>query len=184
MNDVVSKGRHIRTAAFFLLSVVALAANGLAWSAELKIGFVDLQRALNECEAGKRARERFVAEMERKQAKLRKEKEGLDSKREDFDKKAMLLREKERRTMEQELEDQGLAFKRKYEDYQKELKRIDNEYTGSILADLEAVIGELGSERDYTVIFETQSSGLVYGAPAADLTEEIIRRHNAASKGR
>ena len=147
---------------------------------EPKIGFVDLQRALNECNAGKGARDRFVSEMESKQARLRKEKEALDRKREEFDKKAMVLREKERLAMEQQLEDHGVAFKRKYEDYQKELKRMDSEYTGAILKDLEAVISEIGSQGNYTVIFEVQNSGIVYGDPAADLTPEVIRRYNAS----
>jgi outer membrane protein len=165
------------------MAAVLLAGVGLgtaAWAEEPKIGFVDLQRALNECDAGKGARERFLGEMEAKQARLRKEKEEIDRKREEFDKKAMVLREKERLGMEQQLEDQGVAFKRKYEDYQKELKRMDTEYTGAILKDLEAVIAELGSEGTYTVIFEVQSSGIVYGDPGVDLTQEVIRRYNAA----
>jgi len=167
--------RRVLLMSMFVLAVVTA---GRVEAAEIKLGFVDLQRALNECDAGKGARERFLGEMEAKQARLRKEKEALDSKREEFDKKAMLLREKERQSMEQQLEDQGLAFKRKYEDYQKELKRMDSEYTGTILKDLETIIGTLGSEGGYTVIFEMQNSGIVYGDPGADLTDEIIRRYN------
>jgi len=158
--------------------VLAMVAGDRAEAGEMKIGFVDLQRALNECDAGKGARKRFLGEMEAKQARLRKEKEALDGKREEFDKKAMVLREKERQSMEQQLEDQSLAFKRKYEDYQKELKRMDSEYTGTILKDLETIIGALGSEGAYTAIFEMQNSGIVYGDPAADLTDEVIRRYN------
>ena len=166
-----------KLAQFMTVVLIACLVNPVG-AAEPKIGYVDLQRALNECDAGKKARQQFVAEMERKQAKLRKEKETLDTKREEFDKKAMVLRDKERLQMEQELEDQSLAFKRKYEDYQKELKRIDDQYTGTILQSLRGVIGELGREAKYTVIFEVQSSGIIYGATGADLTEEVIKRFN------
>lgn len=174
------RGARMKRYDLMVVALLVLGTPGVGWAAEVKFGFVDLQRALNECEGGKRAREQFVKAMERKQESLRKEKEQLDRKREEFDKKAMLLREKERRSMEQELEDQGLAFKRRYEDYQKELKRMDNEYTGSILAELEGVIGEVGAEGTYTAIFEVQSSGIVYGDPAADLTDEIIRRYDSS----
>lgn len=153
--------------------------SGIA-QAQPKIAFVDLQRALNDSAAGKAARERFVKEMEGAQAKLRKEKEELERKREDFDKKAMLLRDKERISMEQDLEDKSLDFKRRYEDYQKQLKRRDSLYTGSILRDLEGVIREVGAAEGYTVIFEAQSSGLLYADPATDLTEEIVRKYNAS----
>jgi len=57
---------------------------------------------------------------------------------------------------------------------------MDSEYTGSILKDLETIIGTVGSEGGYTVIFEMQNSGIVYGDPAADLTEEVIRRYNSS----
>jgi len=158
--------------------MVALMASALEAGAEVKIGFVDLQRALNESEAGKAARRRFVEEMETLQVKLRDEKERLDRQREDFDKKAMLLRDKERLSMERDLEDKGLDFKRKYEDYQKQLKRTDDEYTGVILRDIEAVIRKIAEREGYTVIFEAQSSGVLYGDPAVDLTGEILREYN------
>jgi outer membrane protein len=164
-----------------LAASVTLGAAAFA-QAEPKIAFVDLQRALNESAAGKAARERFVKEMETLQSNLRREKETLEKSREDFDKKAMLLREKERLNMEQELEDKSLAFKRKYEDYQKQLKRQDSAFTGSILRDLEGVIREVGQQEGYTVVFEAQSSGLLYADPATDLTEEIVRRYNAGGQ--
>jgi len=160
--------------------MVALTVSAVAHGADVKIGFVDLQRALNESEAGKAARERFVKEMEGLQGKLRDEKEGLDRLREDFDKKAMLLRDKERLTMERDLEDKGLEFKRKYEDYQRHLKRKDDEYTGVILRELEAIIRKVGERDGYTVVFEGQSSGLLYGNPAADLTGQVLGEYNAS----
>jgi outer membrane protein len=167
---------------YAILSIaLLLAVHGDASAADLKIGFVDLQRALNDSEAGEAARARFVKEMEAVQVKLRKEKEKIDRMREDFDKKAMLLREKERRNMEQDLEDKSLAFKRKYEDYQKQMKRADSEYTGSILRALEQIIRNVGERDGYTVIFEAQSSGLVYADPATDLTDEIVRTYNASA---
>jgi outer membrane protein len=161
--------------------LVALAGAGVTGAGEPKLGFVDLNRALVMCDEGKQARERFVAEMDRLQSKLRKEKEELDTQREEFDKKAMLLRDKERMALEQKIEDQQLAFRRKSEDYQRDLKRLDAEYTGSILRGLEQAIAQIGEDGGYTMIFEVQNSGIVYGDPGADLTEELISRYNAAS---
>jgi outer membrane protein len=159
--------------------LVTAASGGVGWGGEVKIAFVDLQRALGESNAGKAARERFVNEMERLQAKLRKEKEELDDLREEFDKKAMLLREEERQNKEQALEDKNLEFKRKYEDYQRELKRTDNEYTGAILRELQVVIRDVAQRQGYTLVLEAQSSGILYGNPEADLTDEILREYNA-----
>jgi Skp family chaperone for outer membrane proteins len=40
----------------------------------------------------------------------------------------------------------------------------------------------VGQQDGYTVVFEAQSSGLLYADPATDLTEEIVRRYNAGGK--
>jgi outer membrane protein len=156
---------------------------GVAWGAEAKIGYVDLQRALNESDAGRAARDRFREQMERVQGTLKKQKEEVERLRDEYDKKAMVLRDEERRNMEKDVEQKSLDFKRKYEDYQRELKRTDNELTGAILSDLEGVVREMGERGGYTVIFETSSSAILYGDRAADLTDELIRTYNSRGPG-
>jgi outer membrane protein len=166
-----------------VIAALALAAGGVAWGAEPKIGYVDLQRALNEADAGRSARERFREQMERMQGTLKKQKDDLERLRDEYDKKAMVLREEERRNMEKDVEQRSLDFKRKYEDYQRELKRTDNELTGSILTDLEGVVRELGERGGYTVILEASGSAILYGDRAADLTDELIRTYNSRGPG-
>jgi outer membrane protein len=163
--------------------LLVLVGAGVGWGAEVKIGYVDLQRALNESDAGKAARDRFREQMERMQGSLKRQKEELERLRDDFDKKALVVRDQERRNLEKDVEQKSLDFKRKYEDYQRELKRTDNELTGAILVDLETVVRELGEREGFTVILETSSSAILYGAPGADLTDEVIRTYNSRGAG-
>ena len=60
-----------------MLTLAALLAAGGAAAAaqEIKIGYVDLQRALNEWEAGKAAKERFKMQVDKLQGDLKKQKE-------------------------------------------------------------------------------------------------------------
>jgi len=44
-----------------------------------KIGYVDLQRALNESEAGKRAKEEFKVQVDKLQTSLKKQKDEIDT---------------------------------------------------------------------------------------------------------
>ena len=94
--------------------------------AELKIGVVDMQRALNDCDAGKKARDQVKAKFEKAQDQLKRQREDLDRLRGDYDKKAVVLKEEERRNLEKDLENRSLEFKRKYEDFQRDLKRTDS----------------------------------------------------------
>lgn len=167
----------------FLAAMVGLLAAG-AWAraAEVsKIAYVDLQRALNESDAGKRARANFQAQMRRMEANLKKQREELDRLREEFDRKALLMKEEQRKSLEKDLERRTVELKRKYEDYERELKRTDSELTADILKGLQRVIQEIGKREGYTLILEASSSSILYGDPAVDLTDEVIRRYNAIS---
>ena len=160
-------------------------AMALAWaiaspaSADVKIGVVDMQRALNECNAGKKAKEQVRAKFEKAQNELKAQRESLDRMRESYDKKALVLKEDERRNLEKDMEVRSLDFKRKYEDYQRDLKRTDAELTSGIVEQLYAIVAAYAKERGFTVVLETSAGALVYADPSIDVTDEVIKRHNA-----
>jgi outer membrane protein len=149
-----------------------------AW-ADVKIGVVDMQRALNECNAGRKAKDQVRSKFERAQNELKAQRESLDRMRESYDKKALVLKEDERRSLEKDLEVKSLDFKRKYEDYQRDLKRTDAELTSGIVEQLYGIVGTYAKEKGYTVVLETSSGALVYAEPSIDMTDEVIKRHNA-----
>jgi len=160
-------------------------AMALAWaiaspaSADVKIGVVDMQRALNECNAGKKAKEQVRAKFEKAQNELKAQRESLDRMRESYDKKALVLKEDERRNLEKDMEVRSLDFKRKYEDYQRDLKRTDAELTSGIVEQLYGIVAAYAKERGFTVVLETSAGALVYADPSIDVTDEVIKRHNA-----
>ena len=149
---------------------------------QMRVAVVDLQRALNECDAGKRAKESVRGKFEKAQDQLKKEREDLDKSREEFEKRAVLLKEDERRTRERELENRTLDFKRKYEDLQRDLKRTDAELTSGIVEELYGVVNDYGRQQGYTLVLES-SSGLLYADKALDITDAIVKIHNSGAKG-
>ncbi len=165
-----------------------LAAAGAAWlalagaaQAQMRIAVVDLQRALNECEAGRKAKDSVRGKFEKAQNDLRKEREDLDKSRDEFEKKALGLKEDERRNRERELENRALDFKRKYEDLQRDLKRTDAELTSGIVEQLYGIVNDYGRQQGYTLVLEA-SSGLLYADKALDITDAIVKIHNGGAK--
>jgi Skp family chaperone for outer membrane proteins len=57
----------------------------------MTVGVVDMQRALNECKAGKKAKEQVRGKFESAQRELRRQREELDRARADYDKKLLVL---------------------------------------------------------------------------------------------
>jgi len=164
-----------------------LAAVGAAWvvlagvaRAEVRIAVVDPQRALNECDAGKKAKDQVKAKFEKAQNELKKEREDLDKARDEFEKKAILLKDDERRNRERELENRTLDFKRKYEDMQRDLKRTDGELTSGIIEQLYGIVSDFGKQQGYTLVLEA-SSGLLYADKALDITDAIVKIQNSGA---
>src|SRR5690554_3876798 len=108
--------------ALCLSALLAIPAGALA---QMKIGYVDLQRALNESDAGKRAKERFKAQVDKLQGELKKQKDQLDSLKEQLEKKASVMKEEEVRNLQRDYERRLRDFERAYKDSQGELQQKD-----------------------------------------------------------
>jgi outer membrane protein len=155
-----------------------LAAPPLA-AAETKIGYVDLQRALNESSAGKKAKEDFRAQVDRLEGQLKGKKEELDKLKEELERKGMVMRDEERRKLENEFEQKRLDLKRNFEDSQAMLQKKDQELTGKIIQDLQGIIKEIGDRDGYTLIMELGTSPVLYYKKSADITEQVLSTYNA-----
>ena len=145
--------------------ILALAASMPA-RAEVKLAYVDVQRALNECAAGKKARDQFRVQIERVQSKLQRQQSEVQSLKDELDKKGMLMKEDERRNLAEEYARKARDFERAYKDTKDELEHKDAEVTGAIVRDLAIMIRNLGEKRGYTLVVE--KSSILWGAPGID----------------
>jgi outer membrane protein len=161
-----------------LLASVALA------EATPKIGYVDLQRALNESDAGKKAKEQFKIQVDKLQASLKKQKDEIDALKGQLEKKAVVMKDEERSSMEDDYQKKLRDFERNYKDSQADLQKKDNELTSGIIKDLQVVIRDYGEREGYTLILESTSSAVLYGTKEADLTDELIREYNGRRSGK
>ncbi len=168
-----------RTLALALMLVGALAGSARA---DLKVGYVDLQRALNESDAGKAAKERFKVQVDKLQGDLKKKKDALDALKEQLEKKASVMKAEEARTLEKDYQRKLRDFELAYKDSQGELQQKDNELTIELLKELQVVIQDFGKENGYSMILEQSSSSVLYGAQDLDLTDQIISRYNAKKR--
>jgi outer membrane protein len=149
-----------------------------------KIGYVDLQRALNESEAGKRAKEEFKVQVDKLQAGLKKQKDEIDSLKEQLEKKSLVMKEDERSNLEEDYRKKLRDFERNYKDSQTDLQKKDNELTGAIIKDLQEIIRDYGEREGYTLILESTSSAVLYGSKSADLTDTIMQEYNSRHPGK
>jgi len=155
----------------------------LARAEELKLATVDLQRALNECDSGKKAKEDFKSQVDKLQADLNKQKTEIEKIKDDVEKKGMVLKDEERKNIERDYQKRLRDFQRTYKDSQAELQQRDNELTSEIIRELQEVIAEYGAKQTYTLILEASNTGAVlYNSRAVDITDQIIQEYNSKRK--
>jgi outer membrane protein len=149
---------------------------------KIKMGYIDIQKAIVESQPGKKAKENFQAQVKKAEGELLKEKQEIERLKGDLDKKTPLLKEEERRSMEKELDRRYLSYQRSMRDSQEELRQRENEMTGVILRELEKVVAEIGKNDKFTLILER--SQVLYIDQGIDITNKVIELYNSRSPGK
>ena len=169
---------------FFILTMGILVACGsVALGADpVKIAFVDMQRALNFCEAGKEAKKQMTQEVEKLQKTMAAKQKEVEKIKEDLEKRGTVLSESVRKDKERDYQMKLRDLQRMQKDYEDDLRRKDRELTEGILRKLEAIIKKMGEEGKYTMILERNQGAMIYTSSTVDLTEEVIKIINQSPK--
>lgn len=149
-----------------------------AGAVAIRVGYVDLQQALNSSAAGEKAKESFKAEVERMEQVLEKRRANVEKLKGELEKKALLLRDDERVALQRDYRQELRDFERLYKDSQEELKIRDRELTARILVELRQIVNAIGEQGDYSVILEGNNTVVLYGSKSIDLTEAVIKAYN------
>ena len=151
-----------------------------------RIGYIDLSRVLARSAAGVAARE----QLERDKASMQKEMDAkrveLEKLREELEKKGPLMTADARRDREEAMERKRRDATRLADDFQRELGRKEQLLAQKVLQDISTVIERVGKQRGYYLVLERGRAGVLYSAPDADLTDDIIKAYDqeSATKGK
>ena len=163
-----------------LLLVVALAP-ALA-RAEQKIGFVDLQRALNEVDEGKAAKALLKRDFDEKQKQLDGKKAEFDKLQADVEKQAVVMSDAAKKDKAAELDRRARELQGLFMQLQKDLSDREREVTRGIFDRMAAIVRELAEKEGFSIVLERNDAGVVFAPPSIDLTNELVRTYNARHK--
>ena len=169
-----------------LTAAVVLAGGSPAWaqSPMAKIAFIDVQRVLVRSAAGVAAREQLEREKAGMQQKVDAKRKELETLRDELEKKGPLMTADARRDKQDAFERQRRDAARLADDLQKELEKKEQQLLQRVLQDLSGIIEKVGRERGFVLVVEKRGAAVLYGAPEADLTDEIIRAYDQQNAGK
>jgi len=151
-------------------------------AADVKIGYVDLQRALNNCEAGKVAKEKISVKVKEYETQIEQKQKDLKKMKDDLDKQGLILSEEKRATKKRDFDQKLKDLERFTKDIQEELQQQDAEFTRQIITDFSKIINDVGAKDGYTLILEKTESALLYADQNVDLTDKAIKAYDASLK--
>ena len=171
--------RHLPSLGLVAALAIGFAAQPAHAQEALKVGYVDLQRALMETEDGRKARADLKKVFDQKQKELDEQQNNLKSAMEDLEKKRTLLPADKVRATEAEIQGKLQKVQQTYLRHQQELSGKEQEATGKIFERMQRIIARIASTENLTMVFDRTQAGLIFAKPHLDLTNELIRRYNS-----
>lgn len=163
---------QIQTLVVSVMSLVFFTGTALA---EVKIGYIDMQRAIQSTSKGRNAKKSLEKDFKKKKKELEKMEADLKKMSEDLEKKAMLLSDDVRGKKQAELQKEMLKYQKTVSQSQLEIQKKERELTLPIVKTLRTVIGELAKKEGYTMILEKSEQGVLWAKKDADLTDEVVK---------
>ncbi len=155
---------------------LAAAAPGLA-AAQTKIGYVDVQRAVQEVDEGKAAKAVLKKDFDEKQKLLDVKSEEIKKLDADFAKQAMVMSAEAKAQKGAELDRKRMEAQEFYMKVQQDLSKQENDAMRGIVDKVQILVREIGEADGLAMVVSTQA--LVWGQPSLDITNELIRKYNA-----
>lgn len=145
------------------------------------IGYVDMQRVIEESKLGKKAFATLQEKYAQPQAALEKEEKEIVQLQQNLARDGALMSQAELEKRKTELQERIGQIQRKAAMAQQELSQDQAKLGGGIIKPAQEIITTLGKERKLTAIFERSQSGMLYVEPELNLTDEVIKRLDAQS---
>ncbi len=162
----------------FAFVSVGLLVSAASAEADMKIGFVNGQRVINESPQAIKAKKKIEKEFEKRDQDLQKMAKQLQGMQEDMEKNATVMSESARHTKEREFNDLNRDFQRKQREFREDLNLRQNEEMASIYENVNKVIKKVAESEKFDLIVQEA----VYFSPKIDITDKVIKALGDSSK--
>jgi outer membrane protein len=161
---------------FCMMAMWSLNIEASESSSNFKIGYVDLNAALNEVNEGKTAKSKLEADGKAKKQKLEIMQNDVKKIKEDIDKQRLILSAEALREKEMQLQQKFLELQKMTIEFERDFAEKETSYIRPISEKLQIVISDIGKEEGYAIIVPKEMA--LYSLPGADLTQKVVAAYN------
>jgi outer membrane protein len=144
-----------------------------------KVGYIDLQRTLNETRVGKAAKAKLEAQKAEKQKTVNEKKDNLKKEAEDLEKQRVVMKPDAIAKREKELQEEYVQLQQLFMQLQQDLAKSEAQLTRDIFGKASTIIESIAKRDGYTMIVEKNEGAVLWGDSSFDITSEVDKRLDA-----
>ena len=161
-----------------ILAALMTSSIALAQTAS-KVAVVDMQKAIQSTEAGKKAKKELEGEFEKRKKELQKKEGDLKKMGEDLEKKRAVLSEEVLAKRQAEMQEEMLKYRETLNKNQMEIQKKEQDLTRPILDKMRKIIGDTAKAGGYQLVLEG-SAGVLFAESSIDITDQVIKAFEKA----
>lgn len=161
-----------------LALLVSVLASTQVFAAEAKFGYIDMQKAIQDTAAGKKAKKDLEDEFNKKKKELEKKEADIKKMHEDFEKRSMAMNEDARMKKQQEIRGEMGKYQETAAKAQMEIQKRERDLTQPIVTKLRGIIDDIAKKEDFTMIFEKAENSVMWAKKETDLTERVVKAYD------
>lgn len=153
-----------------------------AASPATRVAVVNFQKAVTDNSEGKKAQEKFVAELNKREKEFQDKQKALADTQTKLQNGEKTLSDSAKGDLAKQIDRMNVDLQRLNDDAQKELGDLQQQLFRPIVERTQKVLQAYSAENGYGVVFDVSSeagNSIVYFQEVADITTEIIRRVDA-----
>src|SRR5437016_7922973 len=146
-----------------------------------RVAVVDFQKAIVENVEGKKAQEKLMGEVNKRQKEFEEKQKNLSDAQNKLQTQDKVLTDTAKADLSRQIEKLNTELQRMNDDAQKDLGDLQQQLLRPIADRTQKVLQAYSLESGFSVVFDvsSQASSIVYVEPVADITTEVIRRVDA-----
>lgn len=161
------------------VAVLAILLGANAFAAEVKIGYVDMQKAIQETAAGKKAKKELEDEFNKKKKEFEKKEAEIKKTAEDFEKRSMAMNEDARMKKQAEIQGEMRKYQETAAKAQMDIQKKEHDLTQPIVSKLRSILEDIAKKEDYSMVFEKTENSVMWAKKELDLTARIIKEYDS-----
>ncbi len=160
--------RHLYEAAAVVALALVVTAAG---AADIKIGYVDVERIRRESAPAERASKQLEKEFAPRAQEMQRRESQIKALQGQLEKDAVTMSETERRSKEQELSRMSVDYQRLQREFREDLNMRRNQELASLFERADKVIKQIADAEKYDLILQEA----VYRSPRIDITDRVLK---------